>query len=439
MDSLDQPLAEKEETQESATSTQIMHRYSYTSEGSTLAEEPVSLLSSAHLQQGPEKVTPMAGGTGSILKSSDTTLSVPSDRITASAHTRELMAKESSNDKQYTNKINVNEEHQASTSLIPLSVCPLDIRSDHNVIKERTCYSLAVSSEDLIESLKTTIDVDVSKPAEITTRPNPVPAPRSKKSNLNISSSKVSSAKPTEAEKETAAFSGLAESSRNDDKPLRPGSFRFNIASAKYRSKTGDENVAKQDEESSGITQKGQATYNLNPVVQTEKAENTKSSEVCRNTPSALDKRSTLWRDVKCQNTSKAGVVDNSEKSEGCPQSTEYLKSEKVEEDGRGLFGVKLRSTSLSLRYRSELPKSEAETKRHSLESHHILAAKEPVSSDMEAGGNDRKTNVLTHLAPQSLDSQQDPTLDKGTFWQYFRELTVTVYSRSSVTNYSLC
>ncbi|MCJ8747934.1 hypothetical protein PDJAM_G00159090 [Pangasius djambal] len=429
MNSLNQSLSEKEETEQSVTPMEIRHHYSYTSEDSTQPEEPVSPPSSAHLQEEPEKVTPMVGSPWSPLNinatepfqhedRTNTTLSVYSDEITAqhtSDDTREPLAKEFSNDNQYTNKINVNEKHQANTSLIPLSICPVDIESDNNVIKERTDDSLAACSTDQMESLKTTIDVDVSKATETITRPHPVPAPRTKKptlSNLNTGTPKVSSAKPTEAEKETAPSSGLSESSREDDKPLRPSSFRFNIASAKYRSKSSDEIVAKQDEESSANTQKGQA-YNQNPVVQMEKVENTKSTEVCRNTP---DKRSSLRRDAIGRNVSKTGVGDNPEKSEACLQSTEYLKSEKAEEseDRRGLFGVKLRSTSLSLKYRSELPKSEAEMKRHSLEGHHVLAVKEPVSSDAEAVGNDRKANVLTNPAPQSLDSQQDPILDKG-------------------------
>ncbi|MCI4393717.1 hypothetical protein PGIGA_G00160680 [Pangasianodon gigas] len=431
MNSLNQSLSEKEETEQSVTPMEIMYHYSYTSEDSTQAEEPVSPSSSAHVQEEPEKVTPMDGSPWSPLNNNatepfqhedrtNTTLSVYSDEITAqhaSNDTREPLAKEFSNDNQYTNKINVNEKHQASTSLIPLSVCPVDIESDYNVIKESTDDSLAACSTDQMESLKITIDVDVSKPTETISRPHPVPAPRTKKptlSSLNTGTPKVSSAKPTEAEKETAPSSGLAKSSREDDKPLRPSSFRFNIASAKYRSKSSDEIVAKQDDESSGNTQKSQA-YNQNPVVQMEKVENTKSTEVCRNTP---DKRSSLRREAIGQNGSKTGVGDNPEKSEACLQSTEYLKSEKLKaeesEDRRGLFGVKLRSTSLSLKYRSELPKLEAEMKRHSLEGYHNLSVKEPVSSDTEAVGNDRKANVLTNPAPQSLDSQQDPILDKG-------------------------
>ncbi|KAF4075153.1 hypothetical protein AMELA_G00231260 [Ameiurus melas] len=429
--SLDQTLSENKETEQSVTPAQIMHEYSNASEDSTQAEEPVSLPSSPHLQIEPEKLTSLDGSPWSPLNSNNettepfqhedrtnTTSSVSSDDPHASNRTREPLSKELSNDNQYTNKINDNEEHQVSTSLIPLSICPEDVAS-YYTIKEGTDDSLAASSTDQIESLKTTIDVDVSKPAESITRPHPVPAPRNKKptlSNLNNSPlDKVSSVKPHELEKEIASSSGLAESPREFDKPLRPSSFRFNIASAKYRSKTSDETVAKQDEESSGNTQKSQA-YNQNLAAQTEKVENTISTEVCRNTPSAPDKRSSLWREIIGQNISKTGVGDNPEKSEGCSQNTELVQSNTAEEseDRRGLFGVKLRSTSLSLKYRSELPKLEAEMKRHSLEGHRVQAVKEPVSSDVEAVGSDRKANVLTNPAPQSLDSQRDPTLDKG-------------------------
>ncbi|XP_060716730.1 uncharacterized protein cracdlb isoform X2 [Tachysurus vachellii] len=429
MNSLDDSLSEKEETQQSVTCTQIMQHYSYTSEDSTQAEEPVSLPASTHLQEEAEKATLLTASPWSLLNKTtkpiqhedkpNTTSSVSSDEITvphASNHTRELLAKEPLNDSECTNKINVNEEHQAS--LIPLSICSLDIASDYNVRKERTDGSLAASSIDRMESSKSAVNLDVFKPAETITRLYPVPAPRTKKPillNLNNGPPKLSGLKPVEVEKETALSSGLAESPREHDKPLRPSSFRFNIASAKHRSKTSDENVAKQDDESSGNSQKGQA-YNQNLVVQMEKVESTKFTEDCRNIPSAPDKRSTLWKEVIDQNVSKTGVVDNPEKSEGCLQNTEYLKSEKAEESKgkRGLFGVKLRSTSLCVKYKSELPRSETEVKRHSLEGELLLAATEPVSSDLEAVGNDRKANVQTNPVQQSLDSQQEPSFDKG-------------------------
>lgn len=400
--SVDETLSEKEETRQNVTPT---HHYSYTSEESTQAEEPLEESQKVTLLTASPR-SPLNKATEPI-QHEDKPNTVSSVEITvlhASNHTREPLAKEPSND----NKINVNEDQ---ASLIPLSICSLDTASDYIGRKERTDSSFAASSIDQMESPKSPIDLDVSKPLENITRlhpvpvPVPVPTPRTKTPtlpNLNKGPPKVSGLKPVEAEKDTPSSSGLAESPREDDKPLRPSSFRFSIASAKYRSKTSDENVAKQDEEN---TQKSQS-YNQNLVVQMEKVEN---NEACRNIPSAPDKRNSLVKDIVVQNVSKTGVVDNPEKSEGCTQNTDYLKAEEPE-DRRGLFGVKLRSTSLCLKYRSELPRSEAEMKQNSLEGEHILAIKEAVSSDMEAIGNDRKANVQ-----QSLDIQQDPSLDKGT------------------------
>ncbi|XP_058237184.1 immunoglobulin A1 protease autotransporter [Hemibagrus wyckioides] len=404
MNSVDETLSEKEETRQNVTPT---HHYSYTSEESTQAEEPLEESEKVTLLTASPR-SPLIKNTEPI-QHEDKTNTVSSDEITvlhASNHTGEPLAKEPSND---INKININEDQ---ASLIPLSICSLDTASDYNVRKERTDSSFAASSIDQMESPKSPKDLDVSKPLETITRlhPVPVPAPRTKTptlSNLNKVPPKVSGLKPVEAEKDTPSSSGLAESPIEDDKPLRPSSFRFSIASAKYRSKTSDENVAKQDEENSGYTQKSQS-YNQNLVVQMEKVETTKSNEACRNIPSAPDKRNSLGKDIVVQNVSKTGVVDNPEKSEGCTQNTDYLKAEEPE-DRRGLFGVKLRSTSLCLKYRSELPRTEAEMKRHSLEGELVLAVKEPVSSDVEAIGNDRKVNVQ-----QSLDIQQDPSLDKG-------------------------
>lgn len=432
MNNLDQPLSEKEETQQSVTLMQIMHQYSHTFEESAQTEEPKLLPFSTHFKEEPDKVTQLTGSPWSQLNSNienitplqhekqiNTSSSVSPEEspvLPALNYTREHVAKEPLKDNQYTNKIIVNEEHQAS--LIPLSICSVDVASGYNVIKEKNNDSLAPSSIDQMQSSKTTLDSDVFKGAEIMTRSHPVPAPRAKKptsSILNNGPPKVFGSKPVEVEKETAPSLGLAESSKENDKAPRPSSFRFNIGSAKYRSKTSDENVPKQDEESSGNTQKGYA-YTQNPVEQVERVENAKSTEVCRNTPSAPDKRSCLWKEVIAQNVSKTGIGDNLEKSEGCPRNTEYPKTEKAEksEDRRGLFGVKLRSTSLCLKYRSELPRAEAEVKRHSLEGHLILGEKEPVSSGMEAARNDKKANVQTNPATPTLDSQLDPTLDQG-------------------------
>ncbi|KAF5905452.1 interleukin-1 receptor type 1-like, partial [Clarias magur] len=419
--SLDQPLSETEEKEQSVTPTQIMHRYSYASEDLTHAEEPVSFPSSAHSREEQEKFTRLDGRPWSPLineatedfqqeDKTNTSSLVSSDEVKAlhcSYHTRDSLAEEPIYDNHYTNKINVYDEHRASSPLKTLSICPGDIAFEYSVIKERTDDSLETGSTDQMESVNATVNVDVSKPPEAITRPLPVPAPRIKKPtllNLNSVPPKVSTVKPIDPEKEPGT------PSPRDDKPLRPSSFRFNIASAKHRSKTSDENVARQDEESSGNTPKGQ-TYNHSPVVHMEKAENTKSTEVCRNSPSAPDIRGSLWRDAMYQNASNTGVGDNPEKSE----NTEDLKSEIAEEseDRRGLFGVKLRSTSLCLKYRSELPRPEAEIKRHSLEGHLIVAAKDKVSSDTEAVINDRKSSAMTNPASQSLDSQQDPTLYK--------------------------
>ncbi|KAF7689564.1 hypothetical protein HF521_012917 [Silurus meridionalis] len=395
MNSLDLPLSETEETQQSITPTQIVQPFSETSEHSTQSKEPVSLPYCANLQEELGKEPQLDDNplnnnyrATELFHHEDrtNTTSECSDEITvlhASKKTIEPLAKEPSNDNQYKTKI---------YSLIPLSICPLDITSDYNVIKPKTAESLAASNTEQIESLCTTVEGDFSKP-------HPVPVPRTKKpANLNNDRFKELTVKHTDVEKEKASPS----SPKEEDKPLRPSSFRFNIASAKYRSKTSDENVSKQDEQRSGNTLKGQV-------------ENTKYIEVCRKSPTATDKRSSLWREVIGQSVSKTGLGDNAERSEECSQNTEYLQSEKAEEseDRKGLFGVKLRSTSLSLRYRSELPKSDAELKRHSLESHHLLAVKEPVSSDVEAVSNDRKTNVLSSSSLQSLDSK-DPIVDKG-------------------------
>uniref|UniRef100_A0A4W4GZM0 Cracd like b n=1 Tax=Electrophorus electricus TaxID=8005 RepID=A0A4W4GZM0_ELEEL len=305
------------------------------------------------------------------------------------------------------------------------------LAADYYVTTQKSSESVEAGTTEQMHTLKKAVDADALRVAETLARPRPVPAPRTKKptlENRNMSALKINISKYREFEKEaflpelicrnTLPFGGLDESSKKDNEPQRLNSFQFSTASVKNRSKMSGEHVSKKEDESScDETSLKPPSYNPNLEAQMEKTHNVKPIEVNK-TSFAI----TLLKEVILQNVSKTEVERNPELCEGCAQTIEAEKSKKVEEneEKKNLFGVKLRTTSLSLKYRSDVAKAEAKIKRHSLEENHMIGVsdghtgKEPSSMDMTDITNARNVNVLTNLALQNPDLQQDTTLDKG-------------------------
>ncbi|XP_036413286.1 capping protein inhibiting regulator of actin dynamics isoform X2 [Colossoma macropomum] len=427
MNSLDEPLSEREEEPQSETSTETVHHQSYSSQVTNLEEERTSPVSVSHpsslsLQDQHESmamdVEPLTRNDEGLKSGERFQLE---GRMLTNLPFLQHSEKELLNaDNQHTKEIVVeaNEGYQLNTSLSPQSTSPGMVSNTVTDCNVATSEKVELGIVDQIEPLRKPTNVDVSRSSEPFTRPYPIPAPRTKKPALD----KISNTKPKEAEKETelpesnsknpAPFEGLDNSSQEDDKAQRPSSFRFSIASAKYRSKTiSGELVTKQDEESSANTVLLKNPSNSqNLELRVEKVETAKTSEVPRNPLSIPDKRSSLRREVIPQNISKTGVGSEDEKSG----------KEEESEESRGLFGVKLRTTSFSLKYRSDMAKSEDKTKRHSLDAHQKLGdsegltGKEPFSRDMEEVIKESKSNVLPKTTPQNSDPQQEPCVDTG-------------------------
>lgn len=178
----------------------------------------------------------------------------------------------------------------------------------------------------------------------------------------------------------TATAKGVAGSpSGRDTLSLNSASFQFSIASAKYRSKTPSESVAKQNEgnlkapgfEFAPGTKTKSSRPNAEP--QKDEARETKPSELQNllhlqtqetksNVISLLMSKPTSGNQLKKMET-----------------STEQADVERTEEpeDRKNAFGVQLRTTSLSLKYRSDVSKIKDETKRYSLESTQMTSVSE--------------------------------------------------------------
>ncbi|KAL7845730.1 hypothetical protein AOLI_G00239220 [Acnodon oligacanthus] len=419
INSLDEPLSEREEEPQSVTFAETVHHQSYSSQVTNLEEEHTSPVSVLHPLQDQHESMAMDVGplnrNDEVLKSGEPFQL--EGRMPTSLHIPQLSEEKGllDADNQHTKEIVVdaNEGYWLNTSLSPKSASPGMVSNKVTDCNVTTSEKVELDIVGQTETLKQPANVDVSRSSEPLTRPHPIPAPRTKKPALD----KISNTKPKETEKETdlpesksknpAPSESLDNSSRENDKPQRPSSFRFSIASAKYRSKTiSGELVTKQDEESSTNTVLLKNPSNSQNL---EKVETAKNGEVPKNPLSISDKRSSLRREA-IPHISKTGVGSEDEKSEKGEES----------EERKGLFGVKLRTTSFSLKYRSDMVKSEDKTKRHSLDAHQKigdsegLTGKELFSRDMEEVIKESKLNVLTKTTPQNSDPQQDPSVDAG-------------------------
>lgn len=230
---------------------------------------------------------------------------------------------------------------------------------------------------------------------EATFRPHPLPLPRLKKPKMEIRSppspkaAEEASTKPWEAEVETAP---------------NTGSVQFLIASAKYRSKTISE--TKQNEghlkHSPGIKTQ---PIKPNPESQKDEVRETKPTELQNLLHQTQERKSSFCREVP-PIMSKQTTGTSLRKAD---TAAEHVETEKLEEpeDRKSAFGVQLRTTSLSLKYRSEVSKIKDETKRYSLESNTVTEVSEEHAGKAETFRNMCDSNSKSKPSvPKKLDSQ---------------------------------
>ncbi|XP_056588088.1 uncharacterized protein cracdlb isoform X2 [Triplophysa dalaica] len=213
----------------------------------------------------------------------------------------------------------------------------------------------------------------------------------------------------------TAVSKGITGSpSGKDTLSLNSVSFQFSIASAKYRSKTPSESVVKQnDGDLKGLPGIKIKSIRPNTEPQKEEAREMTPSELQNHLQHQTQetKKSNSCRDVISLITSKPTSENQLKKTE---MSTEYVDAEKTEEpeDRKNAFGVQLRTTSLSLKYRSDVSKIKDETKRYSLEStqrrpvseEHVWKAETP--KNMCDANSKSKSSLPRKQDSQNLDTQ---------------------------------
>ncbi|XP_073699300.1 uncharacterized protein cracdlb [Garra rufa] len=191
---------------------------------------------------------------------------------------------------------------------------------------------------------------------------------------------------------------------------LNAGSSQFLIASAKYRSKTTTETkqIEGHMKQSQGIKTQ---VNKPNPELQKDEARETKPTEFQNLLHQTQERKSSFRREVPPPIMSKPITGTNRQKP--ADTTTEHVEIEKLEEpeDRKNAFGVQLRTTSMSLKYRSEVSKIKDETKRYSLESNTVTEVSEEhfgkaeTFRNMSESNSKSKPSVPKKLELQNLDS----------------------------------
>lgn len=213
-------------------------------------------------------------------------------------------------------------------------------------------------------------------------------------------SERESSAQPQVFPRARATPVGQEREVSVDSEKRRPNSGSFSISSARRRSKivdSGDWNVTNANEfrkpveplpKSQGnkdttdqSRDQPESPQNLQPVLnkyRDQVEENAKESP--QRHPFAPEKRTSLRREVVPNGAVSRTVEETTDLPVREAKVSEGQSKTETAEEKRNAFGVTLRSTSLSLKFRSESAQSEARYKRHSLEASYMRAISEDLS-----------------------------------------------------------
>lgn len=386
---LDNVLSEEED--ETMTSTETVNHYLYSSPNLELTEKPTT--------PEPTETTPEKSAQDQEENPKRTEINFPSlgVEILKSEESLETEGKVTTNPL-YLQPMSFSlvSSGPPSPSVLPESTAPsreVESLRAHSPIQTHDRNDIQIQTS---ENHVSDTDKKESIQEETTFRPHPVPLPRLKKPKMEIRSppspkgAEEASTKPWEAEVETAP---------------NTGSVQFLIASAKYRSKTTSE--TKQNDghlkHSPGIK-----TQPIKPHPESQKDEvrETKPTELQNLLHQTQERKSSFRREVPPPMMCKQITGTDLRKAD---TAAEHLETEKLEEpeDRKSAFGVQLRTTSLSLKYRSEVSKIKDETKRYSLESNTVTEVSEEHAGKEETFRNMCDSNSKSKPSgPKKLDSQ---------------------------------
>lgn len=232
---------------------------------------------------------------------------------------------------------------------------------------------------------------------EPSTRFHPVPLPRAKKPKVEIKSPPSPKASTESVSLQFLLASAKNRSKTNNDATLNEGDLKM-----KMQTINSNLEVLKDEEKETKPVEN--LLYRMQKSI--EKIEDTKSIRREAPAPPVM---------------SKLAPGTNGKKVDS---PTENVDSEKQEEpeERRSAFGVHLRTTSLSLKYRSEVSRMKDETKRYSLESSTVLADSEEHAGKAEVFRGASDSSFRSKAKKQDPQSLETP-------------LVAQDYGRSSIQN----
>ncbi|XP_043098231.1 CRACD-like protein isoform X2 [Puntigrus tetrazona] len=388
---LDNVLSEEED--ETMTSTETVNQYSYCSPTLELTEKPAT--------PEPTETSPETSAQDQEENPNRTEINFPAlgVEILKPEESLETEGKVTSNPL-YLQPMTFSSicSGPPSPSGLPESTAPsreVELLRAHSSIQTNVRNNIQIQ---ISENLMCDTDKKESIQEEATFRPHPVPLPRYiKKPKMEIRSppspkgAEEALTKLWEAEVETAPSTG---------------SVQFLIASAKYRSKSTSD--TKQNEGhlkySPGIKTQ---PIKPNPESQKDEVRETKPTELQNLLHQTQERKSSFHREVPPPVTSKPTTGTSLRKAD--TSTEQHVETEKLEEpeERKSAFGVHLRTTSLSLKYRSEVSKVKDETKRYSLESNTVTEVSKEHAGKAETFRNVCDSNSKSkHSVPKKVDSQ---------------------------------
>uniref|UniRef100_A0A8C2JBP4 Si:ch211-149l1.2 n=1 Tax=Cyprinus carpio TaxID=7962 RepID=A0A8C2JBP4_CYPCA len=386
---LDNVLSE-EEDDETMTSSETVHHCLYSSPPLELTEKPTS--------PEPTETTPAASAQDQEENPYRTEISLPSPdvEILKSEESLETEGKVTTNPL-YLQPMSFGLISSGPPSPLGLPESPTPQREieslrAHSPLQTHDINDIQIQTS---ENHVSGTDKNDNIQEESTFRLHSVPLPRLKKPKIDIRSppspkgAAEASTKPWEAGAETAP--------ELVSRTLNTGSLQFLIASAKHRSKATTETKQNEGHLKHSPEIKTQA-IKPNPELQKDEERETKPTELQNLLHQTQETKSSFRREGPPPIMSKPITGTNLRKADTAAEHVETGKLEEPE-DRRNAFGVQLRTTSLSLKYRSDVSKIKDEPKQYSLESNAVTAVAEEHAGKAETYSKSKKLDV------QDLDS----------------------------------
>ncbi|XP_048090970.1 CRACD-like protein isoform X2 [Alosa alosa] len=285
----------------------------------------------------------------------------------------------------------------------------------------------SVPSGEKRKSLVSDVSLQAVSQADTLTKYQPVAAPRVSKPTSDLSytvplrrgaessaeSDKEISAHPEVVLRARVTPAGQESQMLLDNEKRRPNSGSFSISSARRRSRVVDsgEWITNPEEVRKPVEPASRAPLNNKDIPEKRREQlEQKTKEAAQRHQLAPEKRGSLRREIVPDGAvTRAAEEKMDERSRDAKRRTETM------EEKRNAFGVTLRTTSLSLKYRSETAQSEAKYKRHSLEASNKRAISEDLpgqhTGNLQSSRDTASSTMRAEAPKKSFGLRKNPSM----------------------------